>query len=123
MRSLPNPSFNTEVPELIQATLKQFIPAIWHQAFIAPMYIKGDYDQINVRSKTLPGLSIKMWKDHLECHFAGNAYLVSWEVGRPWHIVGGWQFSSNWRSGREVLPHLISALVDHSLKMAHHIVI
>lgn len=116
MRTLPNPRFNTEALDLAKAVLKQFIPAIWKQAFIAPMAIKGDYDQIGLTPRSVPGMKIMMWKNRMEVTYLSETYSVDWDVGRPWHVKGGWVFTSNWRTGaKDVLPLVIDSLTKHAL--------
>lgn len=95
--------------------LRQLIPVIWKQVFIAPMVQHGDYDTIGLQSPHLRGMVLKMWKDHLEVDYQGNTWTVSWAVGRPWHVTGGWVFSSNWRKAGDIMAPLISTLTQHAL--------
>lgn len=112
-----NQDAKSEIARQNRNILRQLIPAVWKQAFIAPMAIKGDYERIGIKSRILPGMEIRMWKNHMEVHYKEDIWSATWEVGRPWHITGGWTFSSNWRSADTIMPALICTLIEHSLQM------
>lgn len=118
MRTLPNPNFQKNTTPVAVDILKEFIPAVWKHAFLAPMAFRGRYEHIGIQSKAYPGLSADMFKDHLEVHYKGDTYVVSWEVDEPWAVKGGWLFSSNWKSSDSILPKLIGMLSEHVIIMA-----
>ena len=47
------PDFRAKEAAHNRNIMRQFIPVIWKQAFIAPMAIKGDYETIGLRSDVL----------------------------------------------------------------------
>lgn len=103
--------------EFIQATavLKALIPTVWKQVFIAPMAVHGSYEQIGISSQKLNGMLIKISKDYMEVEYKDESWKVSWAVGRPWHITGGWIFSPNWRDSNTILPAVVEALTAHAI--------
>jgi hypothetical protein len=113
----------TEVADLIKRTFELQIPLLWKQCFIAPMAFHGDYTNIKLPSRSMPGLELHMWKNRLECHYLGQIYSVDWSVGRPWHVKGDFVLSPNWRSAKGIFVHTLSTLTHHALKMAEHIIL
>lgn len=116
MTRFNNPDRNNAQAIQNKAIIRSLIPEVWKQAFIAPMAMEGDYDRIGIKSPLKEGLQINLWKDHMEVHYKGDTWSVTWDVGRPWHITGGWAFSSNWRNAGEIMPALIATLVKHSIQ-------
>lgn len=113
----------TEVADLIKRTFERQIPLLWKQCFIAPMAFHGDYDTIRIRSRSMEGLELQLWKNRLECHYLGKIYAVDWDVGRPWHVKGDFIFSPNWRDGETVFIHTLSTLTEQALSIAEHIIL
>ena len=113
----------TDVAELIKLTFERQIPLLWKQCFIAPMAFHGDYDNIKLAARSMPGLELHMWKNRLECHYKGEVYAVDWAVGRPWHVKGDFILSPNWRKGQIIFTHTLSTLTEHALRMAESIIL
>jgi hypothetical protein len=116
MTRFNNPDRNNAQAIQNKAIIRALIPQLWKQAFIAPMAMEGDYERIGIQSPLLEGMQIRLWKDHMEVHYKEDVWSVTWTVGRPWHITGGWAFSSNWRNAGVIMPALIATLVKHSIQ-------
>lgn len=120
--STPN-LVQTDVAELIKFMFERQIPLLWKQCFIAPMAFHGEYKRIKLPVRHMPGLELVMFKDRLECHYKGEVYAVDWAVGRPWHVKGDFVLSPNWRNGSVICAQTLSALTEHALHMAEHIIL
>lgn len=121
MRTNPIQTREGDIREVIKATFEKFIPKVWYDCYQRPKYQLGNYQEIQLNSREVPDLKMKLCRNRLEVTRKDELYIVDWNCDPRTAVFSDFLISSNWGSpsaSQVTFPLVLTALTLHMAQSA-----